>query len=188
MCVSKWLLKGSSLTPLLLIVKEKGARTGVYSPCMHCTYHKQAHLTYIHPHRSRTGTFSSSSLSSTQPLIIRQDSSVFTPGNGQQFIFPLPSPSMSTNTTSSSNEDSKQTASHPSTAVPLAHSVAPIGHDYINSKGLVFMEDVHNFALQIACGLQHLASMQVGYCGTFFRMHQIWLYRLCTVTWQPGMY
>ena len=136
----------------------------------------------LHRHRSRTGTFSSSSLSSTQPLIMRQDSSVFTPGSGQQqFIFPLPAPSMSASTTSSSNEDSKQTACHPSTAVPLAHSVAPIGHDYINSKGLVFMEDVHNFALQIACGLQHLASMQVGYGDTFFRMHQIWLYTDCSL-------
>ena len=56
----------------------------------------------------------------------------------------------------------KLTAHHPdATAVPLAHAVAPIGHDYINTKGLVYMEDVHNFALQIACGLQHLASMQV---------------------------
>ena len=54
------------------------------------------------------------------------------------------------------------TAQHPGTTMPLAHSVAPIGHDYINTKGLVYMEDVHNFALQIACGLQHLASMQVG--------------------------
>lgn len=53
-------------------------------------------------------------------------------------------------------------AQHPDTAaVPLAHSVTPIGHDYINTKGLVYMEDVHNFALQIVCGLQHLASMQV---------------------------
>ena len=53
-------------------------------------------------------------------------------------------------------------AHHPDTApVPLAHSITPIGHDYINTKGLVYMEDVHNFALQIACGLQHLANMQV---------------------------
>ena len=55
------------------------------------------------------------------------------------------------------------TAQHPGTAIPLAHSVAPIGHDYINTKGIVYMEDVHNFALQIACGLQHLASMEVLY-------------------------
>ena len=54
------------------------------------------------------------------------------------------------------------TAHHPNaTALPLAHTIAPIGHDYLNTKGLVYMEDVHNFALQIACGLQHLASMQV---------------------------
>lgn len=34
-------------------------------------------------------------------------------------------------------------------------------HDYINCKGLIYMEDVMNFALQIACGLQHLEKLQV---------------------------
>ncbi|CAI8041698.1 Vascular endothelial growth factor receptor 3 [Geodia barretti] len=125
------------------------------------------HKPHIPRHRSRTGTFSSSSAGSFQPLITRQDSSVFTPGSVQhQFVFPFPSPpshKMSTGSSSSTTE-SKAAAHHPSTAVPLAHSVAPIGHDYINSKGLVYMEDVHNFALQIACGLQHLASMEIVHC------------------------
>ena len=43
----------------------------------------------------------------------------------------------------------------------LAHSVAPLLHDYANCKGVVYMEDVQNFALQIACGLQHLEKLQV---------------------------
>ena len=34
-------------------------------------------------------------------------------------------------------------------------------HDYINCKGLIYMEDVMNFALQIACGLQHLEKLKV---------------------------
>ena len=98
--------------------------------------------------------------------MLRQDSSVFTPGSGgqHQFVFPFPSPpSLNRRDTSSSStgDSSRQAAHHPNTAVPLAHSVTPIGHDYINTKGLVYMEDVHNFALQIACGLQHIASMQV---------------------------
>ena len=90
---------------------------------------------------------------------------MFTPGSGHnQFVFPLPSsPGINVRNGSSSSADSRQAAHHPNTAVPLAHSVTPIGHDYINSKGLVYMEDVHNFALQIACGLQHLAKMQVPY-------------------------
>ena len=46
--------------------------------------------------------------------------------------------------------------------VPMAHSVAPLTHDYINSKGLLYVEDVQNFALQIACGLKHLEESQVG--------------------------
>jgi hypothetical protein len=125
------------------------------------------HKPHIPRTRSRTGTFSTSSVGSTRPLILRQDSSVFTPGSGHhQFVFPFPSPpSRGRNSSSSSSTvDSKHTAHHPSTAVPLAHSVAPIGHDYINSKGLVYMEDVHNFAIQIACGLQHLANMQIVHC------------------------
>lgn len=36
-------------------------------------------------------------------------------------------------------------------------------HDYVNCKGLLHMEDVLNFALQIACGLQHLKKLEVYY-------------------------
>lgn len=36
--------------------------------------------------------------------------------------------------------------------------------DYISCKGLLHMEDVFNFALQIACGLQHLESLKVRGC------------------------
>ena len=43
----------------------------------------------------------------------------------------------------------------------LAHTVAPLTHDYVNTKGLIYMEDVQNFALQIACGLKHLEDIQV---------------------------
>ena len=131
------------------------------SSCMQTSLSGNSLFSY----RSRTRTFSSSSFSSTQPLMVRQNSSVFTPGsaNHQQFVFPFPSPPSAKMSTSSSSStaDCKSTAHHPNTSVPLAHSVAPIGHDYINSKGMVYMEDVHNFALQIACGLQHLASMEV---------------------------
>lgn len=83
---------------------------------------------------------------------------------------------------SSGSGDMKLTAHHPETAaVPLAHSVAPIGHDYINTKGLVYMEDVHNFALQIACGLEHLANMQVQY-STWARVRA----RARASSWEPA--
>ena len=115
--------------------------------------------THTNAHRSRNRTFSTSSYGSTHPLMIRQDS-VFTPSSGQpHFVFPSPPTEAGS---SGSDGEAKHSAQHPGTATPLAHSVAPIGHDYINTKGLVYMEDVHNFALQIACGLQHLASVQVG--------------------------
>lgn len=41
---------------------------------------------------------------------------------------------------------------------------AAVTHDYINSKGLLYMEDVHNFALQISSGLKHLAQQNIVHC------------------------
>ena len=52
----------------------------------------------------------------------------------------------------------------------IAHTVAPLTHDYVNSKGLLYMEDVQNFALQIACGLKHLEESQVSGCENLFSM------------------
>ena len=43
----------------------------------------------------------------------------------------------------------------------MAHSIAPLTHDYVNNKGLLYMEDIQNFALQIACGLKHLEDIEV---------------------------
>lgn len=42
-----------------------------------------------------------------------------------------------------------------------AAAVSTETHDYVNCKGLLYMEDVSNFALQIACGLLHLESLNV---------------------------
>ena len=50
-------------------------------------------------------------------------------------------------------------------AVNMAHSVSPLTQDYMNSKGFLYMEDVQNFALQIACGLKHLEDIQVWVLG-----------------------
>ncbi len=36
-----------------------------------------------------------------------------------------------------------------------------LSHEYTNCKGLLYMEDVMNFAYQIACGLQHLEELGV---------------------------
>ena len=38
---------------------------------------------------------------------------------------------------------------------------APITHDYVNSKGPLYVEDVQSFALQIASGLRHLEQEKV---------------------------
>ena len=43
----------------------------------------------------------------------------------------------------------------------VAHTIAPLTHDYVNSKGLLYMEDIQNFTLQIACGLKHLEDIDV---------------------------
>ena len=50
-----------------------------------------------------------------------------------------------------------------SMAPSMAPLVAPLTHDYDNSRGLIYMEDVQNFVLQIACGLKHLEDCQVGW-------------------------
>ena len=60
----------------------------------------------------------------------------------------------------------------------IAHTVAPLTHDYVNSKGLLYMEDVQNFALQIACGLKHLEESQVSGCANLF----LWL---VLIMWVP---
>ena len=44
---------------------------------------------------------------------------------------------------------------------PAASTPDQLTHDYINCKGLLYMEDVMNFAYQIACGLQHLENLGV---------------------------
>ena len=40
-------------------------------------------------------------------------------------------------------------------------SHAELSPDYINCKGILYMEDILHFALQIACGLQHLEDLEV---------------------------
>ncbi len=41
---------------------------------------------------------------------------------------------------------------------------AVVSHDYVNSKGLLCMEDVYVFAMQIASGLQHLEQQNIVHC------------------------
>ncbi|KAL5470991.1 hypothetical protein EMCRGX_G029061 [Ephydatia muelleri] len=44
------------------------------------------------------------------------------------------------------------------------HTTTPLTMDYTNCRGLIHMEDVQNFALQIASGLRHLEAMEVVHC------------------------
>lgn len=48
------------------------------------------------------------------------------------------------------------------TQLSLETAASTTSRDYINCKGILYMEDVLNFALQIACGLQHLEELEVG--------------------------
>eukprot|EP00731_Ephydatia_muelleri_P021017 Em0013g744a len=45
-----------------------------------------------------------------------------------------------------------------------AQMTPPLTHDYLNCKGLVYMEDIQTFALQIASGLRHLELMEIVHC------------------------
>ena len=42
-----------------------------------------------------------------------------------------------------------------------AHKLLPLNHDYINMPQPLLLDDVQNFALQIASGLEHLKEMKV---------------------------
>jgi len=42
-----------------------------------------------------------------------------------------------------------------------ASEIVSLSRDYLNSPGLLFNEDIVNFALQIAYGLQHLEKLKV---------------------------
>ena len=46
------------------------------------------------------------------------------------------------------------------TPTSFSHTVA----NYVNCRGLIHMENVQNFALQIASGLKHLEAMDVSQC------------------------
>lgn len=46
----------------------------------------------------------------------------------------------------------------------LSQDTPSLSHDYLNCKGLVYMEDIQTFALQIASGLQHLETMEIVHC------------------------
>ena len=132
-----------------------------------------------------------SSVSSTYPLLVDKtplsaQNSVFTPADtpttaskGDRFEFPLTATHQHkmrerfvTQDSGFFSDTNSVDAHHMAcvkdgTSTPVAHTVVPLSHDYINSKGLIYMEDVQNFALQIACGLQHLEDIGVGLyvCG-----------------------
>lgn len=119
------------------------------------------HVPQIVRSRTRSRRLEShSSVSSAYPLLVEpspHNDSAFSPTT-----FQFPTPFLSTQD-SGFCEDSEDTLSAyaPGMSLPLAHTLSPISHDYINTKGLIFMEDIPNFALQIACGLEHLENMQV---------------------------
>ena len=117
--------------------------------------------------RKKSRTESCSSASSSQPLL-----SAKSPTSGQAFSFSsdaqvryVSHPPPLVNQESIEGlvcvpED--QRVAHPE-GISSEHLTAPLTHDYLNCKGLMYMEDVQTFALQIAFGLQHLETMEVGH-------------------------
>ena len=47
------------------------------------------------------------------------------------------------------------------TSQSICGSLLPVSRDYANSPGVLYNQDITNFALQIAHGLQHLESLKV---------------------------
>ena len=116
---------------------------------------KLNHQPIITRKRSRIG--SSSSTSSTHHLLSsRVPTSGHTPSDSQMhFIFPP------TQVNNGPLPEEYRVAHAGMMTTPFAHTVAPISNDYVNCRGLIQMEDVQNFALQIASGLKHLENMNV---------------------------
>ena len=110
--------------------------------------------------RKRSRIESSSSTSSAHHLLSsRVPTSAHTPSDSQgHFIFPPIGSNAST------LPEEYRVAHARMTTTPLAHTVAPISTDYVNCKGLIHMEDVQNFALQIVSGLEHLEAMNIVHC------------------------
>ena len=116
--------------------------------------------------RKPSYTSSCSSISSSQQLL-----SAMTPNSNQVFSFPNDSqvryiahPPPLVNQDSEKGLDcisEDQRVAHPEGI--SAQLTTPLTHNYLNCKGLVYMEDIQTFALQIAAGLQHLESMEVGF-------------------------
>lgn len=50
------------------------------------------------------------------------------------------------------------------TSGSVAESLLNLSRDYVNSPGILYYQDVTNFALQIAFGLQHLENLKVLLC------------------------
>ncbi|KAL5470980.1 hypothetical protein EMCRGX_G029049 [Ephydatia muelleri] len=107
--------------------------------------------------RSRIG--SSSSTSSAHHLLSsRVPTSAHTPDSQGHFTFPP----IGSSAGALPEEYRVAHAGTPMTS--FAHTVAPITTDYVNCKGLIQMEDVQNFALQIASGLKHMEAMNIVHC------------------------
>lgn len=117
------------------------------------------------------------SISSTYPALRREREKI--PLSQQSSVFSEISQSSRVNAASSSSSSSSTpTSFHSTQGGPRARCPTQdsgfcggepgtfqlssyVARDYINCKGLLYMEDVMNFAFQIACGLQHLEKLKV---------------------------
>lgn len=123
-------------------------------------------------HRDGTSTADTSPYTNMSDLSPTEPSSPTTPSSEASVFFAAASNSMSgleLNVRPSSELqqdggggdffDSKISA-----RVSFDESPAAVSRDYINSKGLLYMEDVQAFALQIASGLKHLEEQNIVHC------------------------
>ena len=128
---------------------------------------KLNHQPIITRKRSRSGSSSTSSISSTQHLLCGH-----TPPNNPtsstphseakgHFVSSLQPHDSGYCSSSDPLPDNCMVAQAKTEAKSLTHTIAPVSTDYINCRGLIHMEDVQNFALQIASGLKHLEAMDV---------------------------
>ena len=129
---------------------------------------KLNHQPMITRKRSRSGSSSTSSISSTQLLLgaktpLADPTGSASPSDAQgRFAFSPPKSHDSGYCSSSEHLPEENRVAHPKTETKSpTHTTTSLTTDYTNCRGLIHMEDVQNFALQIASGLRHLEAMEV---------------------------
>ena len=144
-------------------------------PLLDSSHHTPLSSQFSSHHTPLSSKFSAHTPLSAQPSEISTHSYIhFSSNTSSSATPPCNSPSVVSSVDSAIPSSPDEGGTHFDTLAalvgklsPLAHGVWPLHHDYINSPRMLSIEDISNFALQIASGLSHLNSVKVIYYNPF---------------------